>query len=147
MRALRRGPYRSPPLERIVTGNDAAAFDRMGAAAVLVKAQRELVGGLRERTLAVTVGNGVFGQDVARHAPVHPRRVRGERGAQVRHRWQRPECDLHTLGCVLGDRAALRNHHRDWIADVADLVPNQHERGDVLAQATARESDDLTYRL
>ena len=43
-----------------MTGNDAAAFDRMGAAAVLVKAQRELVGGLRERTLAVAVGNGLL---------------------------------------------------------------------------------------
>jgi hypothetical protein len=51
------------------------------------------------------------------------------------------------VALVLGDRAALRNHHRDWIADVADLVPYQHERGDVLAQATARESDDLTDRL
>src|SRR5262249_41734202 len=40
----------------------------MGAAAVLVKAQRELVGGLRERPLAVAVGNGVFGQDVAPRA-------------------------------------------------------------------------------
>jgi len=147
MRALRRDPHRGPLLQRIVTGHDAAAFDRMGTAAVLLKRKRELVGGLRERTLAVAVGNGVFGQDVARHAPVHRRRVGRNRGAQVRHRRQRFECDLHALRCILRGRAALRNHHRDWIADVADLVPYQHERGDVLAQATARESDDLTYRL
>jgi hypothetical protein len=51
------------------------------------------------------------------------------------------------LRCVLGDRTALGNHHRDRITDVAGLVAYQHERGDVLAQATARESDDLTYRL
>ena len=106
VRALRRGPHRGPPLARIVAGKHAAAFHRMGAAAVLEQRQRDPVGGGRERTLAVAVGNRVFGQDVARHPPVHRRRVGRNRGAQVRHRRQRLELDLDALRRVLGDRAA-----------------------------------------
>jgi hypothetical protein len=48
---------------------------------------------------------------------------------------------------VLGDWAAVRDHHRDRITDVAGLVAHQHERGDVLPQATAGEPDDLAHRL
>ena len=147
MRALGRGPHRGPPLPRIVAGKHATAFHRMGAAAVLEQRQREPVGSGRERTLAVAVGNRVFRQDVARHPPVHRRRVGCNRGAHVRHRRQRLELDLDALRRVLGDRAALRNHYRDRIADIADLVAHQHEWGDVLPEAAAGEPGDLPHRL
>ena len=147
MRALGRGPHRGPPLPRIVAGKHATAFHRMGAAAVLEQRQREPVGSGRERTLAVAVGNRVFRQNVARHPPVHRRRVGCNRGAHVRHRRQRLELDLDALRRVLGDRAALRNHYRDRIADIADLVAHQHEWGDVLPEAAAGEPGDLPHRL
>ena len=107
----------------------------------------DAVGGGSECTLAVAVGYRVFGHDVARRSRRCTGGARRDRGAQVRHRRQRLELDLDALRRVLGDRAALRDHHRDRIADVADLVAHQHERGDVVPEVTAGEPDDLAHRL
>jgi hypothetical protein len=78
---------------------------------------------------------------------VHRRRVGRDRSAHVRNRRQRLELDFDALCRILGDWTVVRNYHRDRITNVADLITHQHERGNVLPQATAGEPDNLAHRL
>ena len=50
------------------------------------------------------------------------RRAGVERGAAIGDRRQRLEIDIDQRGSVLGEIAAVGDHDRDRLADIADLV-------------------------
>ena len=79
VRLLGRGPDRHPAVDTAALGDQAAAFDRMGGAAVLPELLVEDVRGLGEGGRGVAVGDLEGRDDVAVELAPHRRRVRRRR--------------------------------------------------------------------
>ena len=120
VRLLRRGMDRDAAVGGANFRDGAARLDRMRRAAVLPQLLLEHVRGLGERRLGVAEAHLVCGDDVGVQLAAHWRSGRGlshvgdERLDVVVDRDQRSG--------VLGEVAAVRDHQRHRLADVADLA-------------------------
>ena len=127
MRRLRRGPHREHVGGRIVARQHGAAFQGHGRAAMQVHLLLEHMRRVLERGIDVAVAHRHEGGDVRGQVGVHARRAILHRVAGVAHRRQRLVVDLDRRRRVLREMPAVRHHHRDGLADVADLVAGQRD--------------------
>ena len=129
MRRLGRRPDRQAGrCAGIVARQHGAAFERHGAAAMQrtalprTRAPRVRMPRRRRRSPCGTTAAMLLARSLcARAAP-------GFSGvAAVAHRGQDLEVDGHRGGGILREVAVVRDHHRDGLADIADLVARQRE--------------------
>jgi hypothetical protein len=105
-----------------VLRNDAAAFHGNGAIAVMMEAALELVRGACKRGLGVALAHGEGANEVAGELVMDNGRALAQCRLGINHRGQWIEVCGHQRRCILGGVAAFGQHHRDRLADVANLV-------------------------
>ena len=127
VRRLRRGPDRQHVGGRIVARQHGAAFQGHRRAAMQMHVLLEHVRRVLERGIDVAVAHRHEGGDVRREIGVYRRGAGLHRVAGVAHRRQRLVVDRDRGRRVLGEMAAVRHHHGDGLADVADLVAGERD--------------------
>ena len=93
----------------------------------------------RDGGLGVAVALGEIDQEVALAMRVRVGRAGRERLAAVGRSRQLLDVQRDQRQRILGDVAAVRDHHRDRLADVSDLLARQDERRDVRRKHRARK--------
>ena len=127
VRRLRRRPHRQHVTARIVIGQYGAPFERHGAAAMERQLLLEHMCRARKCSVDVAIGHGNDGGNVGGKIAVSADRAGSRGSAIVAHRRQDLEIDLHRRGGVLRQVAVGRDHDRDGLADITDLVARQRE--------------------
>ena len=106
----------------VPVGDDAAGLDRHRGAVIVVKAARDDVIGVGAGGGVIAATLAHMGGDVAFDVVVDARGSVDERLFQIDDRGQRLKIDGDVRKRVLGDIAALCQHDRERLADVAHLV-------------------------
>ena len=136
---LGRVPDRQQIARRVEARDQAAALDRMRAAAMLLQADGQPVRRRRNGRIGVAVALDEIDQQVALAVDMHVGRAGRQRVAAVRCRGQFLDVDLDQRQRVLGDIALVGHDQRDRFADVGDLLARQNERRNVRRQHGARK--------
>ena len=113
----------------IPMGDDAASLDRRRAAVIVEKAAGDEAIGAGARGGVVAAALPDPGSDIAAHVVMDPRRFIRQRIFQIDDRGQRLEFDGDVGERILGEIAAFREHHRQRLADVADLAFGERHLG------------------
>ena len=127
MRRLRRGPDRQHVGGRIVARQHGAALQGHRRAAMQMHLLLEHMRRVLERGVDVAVAHRHEGGDVRGEIGMHRRRAGLHRVAGVAHRRQRLVVDRDRRRRVLRQMPAVRHHHGDGLADVADLVAGERD--------------------
>jgi hypothetical protein len=125
MRHLGRAPDRQGIRKRLDSGDDAAAFHRMAAAAMRLEALAKDVSRLPEHLVDRPEPSVEAGDEVVACARMRARRVRVEGPAPIHDGRERLVVDTDQHGGIFGDRAAFGDHHGDGHADMTDLVDRE----------------------
>ena len=129
-RRLRRVPDRQLVGARVPLRDHAAGLDRRGRAVLVAEAPLDDAIGLGARGGIVALGSAAHGRrrwSARRRGPAATPAL--ERLFQIDHRRQRLELDVDVVERVLGDVAALGDHDRQRLADMADLVLGERHLG------------------
>ena len=121
-RPLCRVPHRELVAAGVPVGDDAARLDRRRRAVVVAEAASDDVVGAGAGGRVIAAALPHVRGDIAAHVLVHASRGLGAGLFQIDDRRQRIELDGDVGQCVLGEIAALRQHDRQGLADVAHLA-------------------------
>ena len=143
-------------LGRIVLGDDDKALHRRERLARESRGQRDAMIGARERGFGVAIGEFAHMHFVGLRLRMQQRRILGAGRQRIDHRFERRIFDLDQLGGILGDIAAVGDHQRHRLADIAHPLDRQrpllhrrldhrHERIGQLAHVIA--GDDRPHAL
>ena len=147
VRRLGRRPHGEHVGCRVVVGEHGAALERHGAAAMEEHLLLEHVRGGGEGRVRVPVAHRHDSRDVDGKIAVRARGIGPGGLAGVAHRRQHVEADDHGGGGVLRKIAVVRDHDRDGLADIADLVARQRQlRARRLDRRVGHQHRDLAGR-
>ncbi len=134
VRRLCRAEHRQPVFVLIVVRHEAAALDRVAAAAIDAKLFPDNMRCTGEGRGNIAVTKCEFANKIVRCAVMDGRRTGRERGLGIDGARQRLVVDHDQSGGILRDLSARRDHGRDRLADMHDLARCQHRPMDLLTK-------------
>ena len=132
MRTLRRNINRETVRHRIMRRNKSAAFHEKRATTMGFQIFAKDMSGFAKRIVIVAVAEGHARRNVRRRSGMNHGRGRGDRRQAIGSGRKHLVIHIDKIGRVFRDIAGIRDHHCDWLADIADLILCQRIRHEQL---------------